>query len=214
MPQQGALGQRKVGTGGVEILIHQEILLLPAKISDHLVHLRIEITTHLNSRLAQRLDGTDQRSLIVQCLTCIGNKHRRNTERVVHDKGGRRGIPSGVATGLEGVTQATVGEAGGIRLLLHQQLTAELLDHATIPIMLHKGIMLLSRAIGQRLEPVRIVGHSLFQSPHAHTRRHVIRDLAVDRYAVINRIGEGLIGLFREILLHRLPIEDVLSIIL
>ena len=42
----------------------------------------------------------------------------------------------------------------------------------------------------------------------------MIRNLAVDWYAIINRIGKGLIGLFREILLHCLPVEDVLSIIL
>ena len=161
MPQQRALGQRKVGACGIEILIHQEILLLPAKVGDHLIHLRIKIAAHLNSRLAQRLDGADERRLIIQRFTRIGNKHGGDTERIVHDKGGRRGIPSGVATGFEGVAQAAIGETGGIRLLLHQQLSAELLDHASVAVVLHEGIVLLGRAIRQRLEPVCIVGDTL-----------------------------------------------------
>ena len=64
--------------------------------------------------------------------------------------------------GLNQITQKERDiEAICLRLLLHQQLSAELLDHASVAVVLHEGIVLLGRAIRQRLEPVCIVGDTL-----------------------------------------------------
>ena len=158
MPQQGPFGHGEVRTGRVEVLVHQKVLLLPTQERDDFVYIFIKIKAHLLGRFAQRLDGTDQWSLVVQCLTRVGDEYGRDTERIIDDEGGRRGIPGRIAACLEGVAQTPVGETGGIRLLLYQQLTAKLFDHTAEAIQLGKGVMLLGRTVGQRLKPVRIMG--------------------------------------------------------
>ena len=68
------------------------------------------------------MQGAQQRSLVVQCLASIGDEDSRNTQRVVDDEYRTRGVPGRIASSLEGVADATVGETGGVRLLLNEQL--------------------------------------------------------------------------------------------
>ena len=42
MPHEGASGEHKVRPCRVQVLIHKEILLLPAKVREHSVYLRVK----------------------------------------------------------------------------------------------------------------------------------------------------------------------------
>ena len=164
------------------------------------------------SRLVERLDGADQRCLVVERLARVGDEDGRDTEGVVDDESGRGGIPGRVAAGLECVTQSAVGEARRVGFLLYEQFAAEFLDHAAVAVVLDESVVLLGRSVGQRLEPVRVMRDPFAQGPHPHAGGNVVGDLAVDRYPVVDRVGQGLVGLLGKILTHRFPVEDVLSI--
>ena len=120
------------------------------------------------------MQGPQQRSLVVECLTRIGNKYGGDAQRVVNDEHRTRGVPCRVAAGLEGVADSAVGEARRVRLLLHQQLAAELLYHTPLAVVLNKGIVLFGSSLRERLEPVGIVGDTHFKCPLLHARSHCI----------------------------------------
>ena len=170
--------------------------------------------TYIDSGFVDSFQCLQQRSLVVQRFTGVGDKDGRDTQGVSYDEGRRGGIPSGVATSLEGVTDTTVREAGGIRFLLDQQLAVELFDDATLSIMLYKGIMFFSRTLCQRMEPVGVVGSSLFQGPFLHACSHSIGYFAIEGSTVVDTVDQFLINLFRQILKHLCPVEDQLAIIL
>ena len=56
--------------------------------------------------LADSVDGTEKRSLIVESLACVRDEDGGDTERVVDDEDRRSGVPSRIAACLEGVTDA------------------------------------------------------------------------------------------------------------
>ena len=125
------------------------------------------------------MEGAQQGSLIVEGLTCIGDEDGGDTKGVVDDEHGRRGIPSRIAAGLEGVADTSIGERRGVGLLLDEQFAAEVLHHASLAIVLHEGIVLLGSTLRQWLEPVGIVGGTHLQGPLFHTLGHGISDAAV-----------------------------------
>jgi hypothetical protein len=95
--------------------------------------------------------------------------------------------------------------------LLDEQLAAELLDHAAVAIVFYKSVVLLG---GKRLKPVGVMSDSFFQCPHTHAGCHMIGDFPVDRCAIVNGVGQGFVRFLGEIFLHRLPVEDILAIVL
>ena len=46
MAHQCAAGHHEVGTGGIECFVNEEILLFPAEIRDHMLHVGIKITCY------------------------------------------------------------------------------------------------------------------------------------------------------------------------
>ena len=96
---------------GVQVLGQKEILLLSAHAGDDPVGFRV-------AKKPQNADGfpgnllqrAQQRGLLVQRITGIGEKHGGNIQAAVLDKGAGRGVPGGVASGLEGCPQTARGE--------------------------------------------------------------------------------------------------------
>ena len=84
-----------------------------------------------------------------------------DAQDIVLDKGGASGIPSGVATGLEGGAQAAVGEAGGIGLALDEVLARKLGNGGAVVVGLQEAVVLLGSNARKRLEPVRVVRRAL-----------------------------------------------------
>ena len=175
------------------------------------MHILVEIQANILRRLGQSLDGTDERRLVVQSFARVGNKYGWDTQRIVNNESRRRRVPRRIAASLERVAQATVGETGGIRFLLHQELAAKFFNHTAVAIVLDEGIVLFGGAVGQGLEPVRVMRYTLFQRPHPHTRSHEVGYFAVDRRAAVDGLGKGLVGLLGEILLHRLPVKNIFT---
>ena len=202
-------GEQQVGTCRAEAVVDEEILLLPAQVGLHLPHLGVEEAGHIGGCRVEGMERAQQRSLVVEGLAGVGDEDGGDAERVVDDEHGRRGVPGRVAAGLEGVADAAGGEARGIGLLLHQELARELFDHATLAVVLHKGIVLLGRAVGEGLEPVGVMGHTTFLGPLAHALGHGICDAPVEVCAVVDDIDELLVDVRRKILVHLLAIENL-----
>ena len=79
--------------------------------------------------------------------------------------------------------------------------------------MFDECVVLFGCPVGKRLEPVCVMCDSFFQCPHTHAGSHMIGYFAVDRGSVVDGMGQGFVGFLGEILLHCLPVEDVLTII-
>ena len=162
------------------LCIYQKILLLRPYRGENLLRLSVSEKTHDTDRLtAQRLHGAQQRGLFIQCLACIRTERRGNTEgrarRRLLDKCRGGNVPCGISPCLKGCTQSAGGEGGSIRLTLNQLFSRELHEHFSILVRMgHKGIMLLCGNSGQRLEPVCVMGRSVFNRPVLHRLRHNI----------------------------------------
>ena len=63
--------EQQVGTCSVESLVNEEVLLLPSEVAGNLLNLRVEIVAHLGSSHIDSLQRTEQRCLVVECLTCV-----------------------------------------------------------------------------------------------------------------------------------------------
>ena len=68
--------------------------------------------------------------------------------------------------------------------------------------------MLLGRRLGQRLEPMAAMRHTMFHRPLFHACSHPIGNFKVKGLAIIDTIQKGMEGLGIQILLHLLSIED------
>ena len=157
------------------------------------------------------MKGTQQRSLVVERLARVRNEYGGNTQRVVDDEDRAGGVPGRVATSLERVADAAVGETAGIRLLLYQQFAAELLNHAALAVVLDEGIVLLGRAFSQWLEPVRIMGDAHLLCPLLHPRSHGIGYRAVEPRTVVHHVNHLVVNVLGQVLIHLLTVKHVLA---
>ena len=80
--------------------------------------------------------------------------------------------------------------------------------------MLHEGVVLLGSALGEWLEPVGIVGGAHLQRPLLHACSHLVGDAAIQTGTVVDDINEFLIDFGRQVFVHLLTIEYILSEIL
>ena len=214
MTHQGPSRKHQIRTGGIKTFIHQEILLLPPKVRDHLLHRGVEIMNHTQGSLAYSTKRTLQRCFIVERLTCIRDEDGGDTQGIVDDEHRRCGIPGRVTASLEGSPDATAGERRSIGFLLHEQLSGELLDHATLTIMLDKCIMFLGCSLRKRLEPVGIVCHTILFSPLLHALCHGIGNTSVERCAIVNHVDEFLIDITLQVFVHLGAVEYILAKVL
>ena len=208
---QRATRHQQVGTGRVKPLVHQEVLLFPTQVHLYLRHVVVEVLAHILGSLAYSMQRTEQGSLVVQSLARICNEDGGNTQRVVNDEYWRCRVPGRIAAGLEGVSYAAVGEAGGVRFLLHEQFSAELLNHAPFAVVLYKGIVLLGSTLGQRLEPVGIVRAAHLLSPLLHAGSHRVSYRTVQRRTVIHHVNHLVVDVLWQVLIHLLAVEHVFA---
>ena len=211
MAHQGASGQHQVRPGGKQVLVHEEILLLPAQVGMDFPDLGIEEPADRQGGIVHCLQRFLERRLVVQGLAGVGEEDRRDAERVLLDEDRRRRIPGRVATGLEGGPQAAAREGGCVRLLLDQGLAVEGLDHASLLVVFQQGIVLLGRQVVEGLEPVGDVGDAVAQGPGLHPVGHLVRRLHVQRFPVVNAVDQGIVGPDVQIFPHLVPVEDQLS---
>ena len=80
--------------------------------------------------------------------------------------------------------------------------------------MFDEGVVLLSRAFSQGLEPVGVVCRTHLHRPAFHARCHLVSDFTVERGTIVHRIHQAVEHLRRQILEHLLTIEHILSEIL
>ena len=109
-------------------------------------------------------------------MAVVANESRRYAQRgagwILLQEGRASGIPGGVASGLEGGTQATGREAGGIRLALDQFFTRKFHQHLALGGGGDEGLVLFGGQAGQRLEPVRVMGGAFLDGPVLHGAGH------------------------------------------
>ena len=80
--------------------------------------------------------------------------------------------------------------------------------------MLDKRVVLLCGTLGEGLEPVCIVRHAILRGPLFHTFCHGIGYLTVETGTVVHHVYHLLVDILRQILVHLLAVEDLLSKIL
>ena len=213
MSDEGTVGEHQVGTLRVQVLVDQEVLLLPSEIGvgDLAGH------AHDGQQLAGGLGhggvGFQEGGLVVEGLSCVGNEHGGDTERISDDEGGGGGVPCGIAPGLEGVPQSSAGERGCVRLLLAQQLSAELLDGFVTGARVGEGVVLLRGTAGKGLEPVGVVGYPAVDGPSLHTGRNILGDGGIEGCTPLDGLVDGPAGVGIEVLPHSRPVEYVASVV-
>ena len=214
MPHQRTTCKQQVGTCRIETFVHKEILLFPTEVRSHLLYRWVKIMANLRGSHIHGMQSTQQRSLVVERLTCVGDEHSGDTKCVINNEDGAGRIPSRITTGFESATNTSTGETGGIGLLLNEQLARELLDHTSLTIMFDKRIMLLGCTFGQWLEPMRIVRHSVFGSPLLHTFCHGISHVTLQACPVVHHVNHLCINVLRKIRVHLFAVENLLAKIL
>ena len=73
---------------------------------------------------------------------------------------------------------------------------------------------LLGGAVGQGLEPVGVVGHAERLGPALHAVGNEVGHFAADGSAFVDGVGDGLVGLAGQVLLHLLVVEDVAAVVI
>jgi hypothetical protein len=104
---QGTTCEQQVRTGGIETLIYEEVLLLPTEVRGDLLHCGIKVMANIHGSHVHSVQGTEEGSLIVECLTAVRDEDGGDTQGIVDDEHRRCGIPCRVTTGLEGRTDTT-----------------------------------------------------------------------------------------------------------
>ena len=179
-----------------------------------MLHLGVEVAGNGSGSLVHAVERAQQRRLIVQRLAGIRDKDCGDTQRLVQDESGRRDIPCGISAGLESVADTAVGEAGGIRLLLHKQFAGEFLYHATLAVVLDESIVLLGRSAGKRCKPMGVVAGAVVYCPAAHAVGDFVGELAAQGFLVLDSVDKLVVHLLWKIFEHLLAIENEFTIIL
>ena len=187
--EECASREDEVRTGLVIFLSDQEILLLRTDGRMDAFRSLSEELEHPLDLLFERYLRAQERGLLIEGLTGIGDKGSRNAEHFVFDKDGARRIPYGIAAGFKGRTQTTGGETGRIRLSLDQFFARECHQHRAVFAWIDKRIVLLRGNPSQRLEPVRVVCGPMLERPLFHCVRDLVCDIEVE---IIPRIDHML----------------------
>ena len=77
--------------------------------------------------------------------------------------------------------------------------------------MFDKSVVLFGCTLCERLKPVGVVRHSQVHCPALHALGHLVGDGDVEGSALVNDFAHLVVGIGREILVHLLLIENVLS---
>ena len=208
--KQGPSGEAQVFPLGIQILGQQEIFLLSTHLADHAFGLRItEKPQNADSFPGNFLHGAQQRGLLIQGLTGVGEEAGRDIQASVSDKSGGCGIPGGIAAGFKGCTEAAVGEGRAVGFALHQLLAGEFHDDTAVTGGSNKGIVLFSGDAGHGLEPMGIVGGALLNCPDLHGLGDLIGNFQGQLGAVSNAGLPGIKHGFPQTLAHGCLVKNI-----
>ena len=108
--EEGATCHRQIGTGGVQRLVHQEVLLLPAQGGVHLGDVLVEVLAHRRGCSVHSRQRFQQRRFVVERIACVADENGRDAQGLPPHKGRRSGVPQGVSTCLKSVANAAARE--------------------------------------------------------------------------------------------------------
>ena len=200
--KEGAAGDDQVLALAIGVLLDQEVLLLVAHGRNDLLGGLAKQRQNALRLTRERGHGTQQRGLLVQGLARVGAESRGDAQDIVLNECGAGGIPSGVATGLEGGTQAAVGEAGGVRLALDEVLARKLGNGGAVVVGLQEAVVLLGSNARKRLEPVRVVRRALGDGPDLHGMGDGVGHIQVERLTALEGCSKALPNVLGEVVLH------------
>ena len=210
--KESAARHHQVGALAVNLLVHQEILLLRAHGGKHAHDLRVaEDAKDAQRLLAERLHGAQQGRLFVQRLPAIGAERRGDAQRALLDEGIAGGVPGGVATGLKGGTQAAGGERARVRFAAHQLLAAKLQKDLAVLERGDERVVLFSGHAGHGLKPVRIMRRAHLQRPVLHGVGHHARHRRVQGTSLLDGALQGSIGFLGQALLHHAVVKHIFA---
>ena len=213
--EQSSSGKDQVFSFEILLSIYNKIFLFYADRGFHFLGCGISKKAKQTKRLSlYRFHGTKKRGLLVQCLSCIRTKGRRNAKngscRILAYKGWRSAIPSGITSSLKGCPKAPRWERGSIRLPFDQFLSGKLQLHGSVGKRCrNKGVMFLCRKSCQRLEPVGIMSGTFFNSPLLHSSCHHFRCHGVQFFSLIQGLVQFLVNLFRQLFQHHFIVENI-----
>ena len=115
---QSTAGLLQVSSRVEEVLVHQEVFLLPSEIGNYSVYVFVEQLADLDGSLVDCSHRSQKRSFEVKSFAGIGHEDAVDAEGLVDHEGRRRRIPRAVSAGFEGVADAAARERTCIRLLL------------------------------------------------------------------------------------------------
>ena len=213
MSHQSPAGDHQVRSRGIEGLIDKEIFLLPAKVGIYLRDRLVEKTADRNGCVGDGFQGLLERGLVVKSLAGVGDEDGRDAEGVVHDEDRGCRVPCRVASGLECGADASVGERGGVRLLLREGFAVEGLDDPSFAVVVDQGVVLLRGAFGQRLEPVGDVGDMMLHRPFFHSSGDSVGGLPVKGLAFVDAVKQRIQSLGVQVLVHLGTVKDQFSVV-
>ncbi len=207
MTEQGTASEDQILALLIILLADQEILLLGADGGGDMGAAFAKELQNLAGFGGDGLHGAEQGGLLIQCLAGVGAESSGNAQNVIFYKGIAGGIPCGIAAGLTGGTQTAGGEGGCVGLTLNELLTFKLHNGSAIAHGRHKPIVLLGGDAGEGLEPVGIMGGTLFDGPVLHNAGHNVRHIQIKGLALVDGCLQALVGGAGQTLLHNVLVE-------
>ena len=129
--KKSASGINQISSFQIFLPVNQEVLLFRSDIRDYSLRILVSKQAH-NPKclLVHCFHGSQKRCFLIQCLSCIGDKGRRNTQHrscsALFDKHGTCNIPGGISSRIMSGTQASGRKAGCIRFAHNELLAGEL----------------------------------------------------------------------------------------
>ena len=197
----------------VVLFFDEEVLLLGAHGRDDARYVDAEMRERLHRLVRDGLHAAQKRRLLVERLAGIRAKRCGDAQDLVFDESVAGRIPSRVAAGLEGGADAAAGKRRRVRLALNQLLAGEGHDGVPVAFRVEKGVVLFGGDAREGLEPVRVVGRAVFDRPLLHGVRHDVCHLDIKRQALVDGLGEDLVGGLGQALLHGVVVENERSVL-
>ena len=208
--EQGTAGHDQVFTLVVHLLVDEEVFLLRTNGRSDLGCGGVaEQAQDADSLLAQCVHGTQQRCFLIQCLTGIGNENSRNVQGAFFHKAVGSRIPCGIASCRAGLTQTAGRERRGIWFALDQLFAGKVHNYHAVVSRADERVVLFCGRTCHRLEPVGIVGRTVFDRPILNGICHNIGISGIQGSTHLTGFGHCLIDRLRESCLHDFIIEDV-----